>query len=70
MLAAKTGWDSALVCDTMRKLHAVGLAEPCLTDEYGELCDDRWVFTYLKYSRYAEDRAPAPPATGHAVVDW
>ena len=34
MLAAKTGFDSAVVEDTVRSLHAAGLAEPCLADEY------------------------------------
>jgi hypothetical protein len=61
MLAAKTGFDSAVVEDTVRSLHAVGLAEPCLADEYGESCNDRWVFTYLKYTKNAADRAPVPP---------
>jgi hypothetical protein len=60
MLAAKTGFDSAVVKETVRSLHEAGLAEPCLTDEYGEPCNDRWVFKYLKYTQNAPDRAPVP----------
>jgi hypothetical protein len=60
MLAAKTGFDSAVVKETVRRLHEAGLAEPCLTDEYGEPCNDRWVFKYLKYTQNAPDRAPVP----------
>src|ERR1700722_3180606 len=60
MLAAKTGFDSTVVEETVRNLHEAGLAERCLTDEYGESCNDRWVFTYLKYTQNALDRAPVP----------
>jgi hypothetical protein len=60
MLAAKTGFDSVVVEETVRSLHGVGLAEPCLTDEDGEPCNNRWVFTYLKYTQNAPDRAPVP----------
>jgi hypothetical protein len=61
MLAAKTGFDPAAVLETVLRLEKADLAEPCPTDEYGEPCDNRWRFCYLKYSKDAADRAPAPP---------
>ena len=61
MLAAKTGFDPGVVLETVHSLEGVGLAEPCATDEYGRPCDDRWRFCYLKYTKDAPDRAPAPP---------
>lgn len=70
MLAAKTGFDSGVLLETVHGLEGVGLAEPCATDEYGRPCDDRWRFCYLKYTKDAPDRAPAPPPDNLTPEDY
>ncbi|WP_131810000.1 hypothetical protein [Mycolicibacterium fortuitum] len=60
MLSAKIGFEPEIVLETVQSLNRAGLAEPCPTDEYGQPCDDRWRFCYLKYNRDASDRAPVP----------
>ena len=62
MLSAKTGFAPQVTLATVQSLDRAGLAEPCPTDEYGEPCDDRWRFCYLKYVKDDPDRAPTPAA--------
>jgi hypothetical protein len=59
-LVAKTGFTRPVVEQALARLQEADLAAPCLRDQFGERCDDRWVFNYLKNAANAPDRAPAP----------
>ncbi len=69
MLMEKTGFDRAVVEETLTSLFQAGLADPCLKDEWGQPCDDRFVFCYLKNVKGAPDQAPQPHRNGLSEQD-
>jgi len=60
MLVDKTGFDTAVIEETLHSLLERELVEPCVEDEFGQPADDRWRFCYYKYVKDAPDQAPVP----------
>ena len=60
MLVDKTGFDTAVIEETLGSLLERELVEPCVEDEFGQPADDRWRFCYYKYVKDAPDQAPVP----------
>ena len=57
MLVDKTGFDTAVIEETLHSLLERELVEPCVEDEFGQPADDRWRFCYYKYVKDAPDQA-------------